>query len=116
MARRRRHYFRKRHSAPEKKKKPVSTASKATYIVSLISLVVFLAGIIVAVLMDGQYIKIFVGLGFCFLLVGIYLLVRSIMRAKSDEEPLGARIFSIVTSALSLVPWMALYVIGMING
>lgn len=113
--RRRRYYFRKRHSSPEKVRRPVTTATKITYIVSIISILFNLVSVAVAVAMDGQVIKVFAGLGFCFLLLGIYLVARSVSRIKSEDEPLGARVMAVVLSSVSIAPWVVLYVVGMMN-
>ena len=115
-AKHRRRPFWKKHHFSLKTRKPISTTGKIICLGSLFSVVMFGAAIIISA-GGGDNIerveKIFGGIGFLCMYIGIVFLALAVLSFKNEAEPFWAKILMLVMSVCGTIPWIAVFVLGM---
>lgn len=96
------------------KRLPFSRNALSAIIVSLIELMIFVAAIMVGGDLGDQVARIFSSLGIACVFISVVYFIISIRQIAEHEYDLLTRIVAILLSAISLLLWVAVYLVGLV--
>lgn len=106
----------RRNNRRYRDKKPFSTESVVQIVIGGVSILAFLAILLLAARTEGTIANFFGGASVLIMIVTIVALIRGVQVSKNENFDKVSRILGVVVPAVAAALWVLLYIIGILMG